>query len=112
MLARIATQGRAIAALLAKSSGTSGDPLYSLLVGGEDGVAAQGARLPGAKGAAALEVFRRQLEANPKAFTALIRGNARRALAATDDETDPRVNSMREFLSRAGPLGDKARGVA
>ena len=104
-------QSKATTALLAQGSAAAADPMSVLLGGGDDMGGGPGMKLPGAKGAAALEIWRRQLEANPASITATVRRNARRALAASDADTDPRVNSMREFLAKAVAFG-QAKGVA
>lgn len=104
-------QSQATTALLARSAAASADPMMALMGGTDDLGGGAGAKLPGARGAAALEVYRRQLESQPAAYTATIRRNARRAMSAGDHDTDPRVNSMREFLTRSVPFG-QAKGVA
>ena len=104
-------QSKATTALLAQGSAAAADPMSVLLGGGDDMGGGPGMKLPGAKGAAALEIWRRQLEANPASITATVRRNARRALAASDADTDPGVNSMREFLAKAVAFG-QAEGVA
>ena len=104
----LAAQSLATNALLARGGGGALDPMSSLLSGSDD---FSGPRLPGAKGAAALEMYRRQLENDPAAYSAVVRRNARRAMAVSDTDTDPRCNSMREFFSRHVPFG-KQKAVA
>ena len=56
-------------------------------------------------------MLRRQLDSQPAAFASAIRRNAKRAMAASDEDTDPRVNSMRDFFMRHVQFGP-TKGVA
>ena len=105
-LQALAAQSQATTSLLARQGAAAGDPLQTLMAGSEE--AGGSAKLPGAKGAAAMELFRRQLESNPANFTSTVRANARRALTADASESDARANSMRVFFERHVNFG-KAR---
>ncbi|CAK0812814.1 unnamed protein product, partial [Prorocentrum cordatum] len=110
-LQAITDQSRATAALLAQGSAAAADQMCALLGGGDGAGGGPGTKLPGAKGAAALKVWRRHLEANPASMVVTVCCNARRVLAASDGDTDLGVNSMREYLSRQVAFG-QAKGVA
>lgn len=103
-------QMKATNVLLQQRSGVSGGSLADLA--NEDIGMGPSPKLPGAKGAAALELLRRELRQHPARFTAAIRRNAREALGGgRDDCTDPRVASLKEYVVRQVPFG-KARTSA
>ena len=91
-------------ALLQGLAANSGDPLRSLTRDGgfgDDNVL----KLPGAKGAAALEIYRQDLAANPEDWSRRVRLNAARAVS---ESVDPGVsNSMMDFLLRYMPWGKR-----
>ena len=60
--------------------------------------------MPGARGAASMELLRRQLLNSPSVWAATIRRNAAATLGASSDDTDPRTHSMAEYMVRTGAL--------
>ena len=83
-------------------------PLHGLATNGGDEIG--GVRLPGARGAAALEIYRSELEQNPQLWSQRIRGNAARAVGETAASPTGDV-PMLEFLLRYMPWGKAGRGV-
>ena len=56
-----------------------------------------------------MELLRRQMQSNPKAFSETVRRNALLALAGCEDDLDPRTRSMMEFMIRSGALSKNNR---
>ena len=67
-----------------------------------------GLRLPGAKGAAALELYRQDLLRDPESWSSTIRCNAARALSENSSAADM---SFLEFLTKFMPWGKAGRGM-
>ena len=85
----------------------SQEPLRGLARDGGD--ADGGLRLPGAKGAAALELYRNDLEQDPGHWSKRIRMNAQRAVSETLDPE--RAPTMHEFMLKYMPWGKAGRGI-
>ena len=100
VLALVRSQQTMAAAMAQKQ-----DPLRSLL--GDDGGDGSGLRLPGAKGAAALELYRQNLEQDPASWSKRIRANATRAL----HESGTGEASMVDFLTKFMPFGKAGKGM-
>ena len=90
-------------AMVAKASG----PLQGLAMSGGDDVG--GVRLPRARGAVALEIYRAELLQNPQAWSQRIRSNAQRAVSESSDAAA--APPIMEFLLRYMPWGKAGRGV-
>ncbi len=105
-----AATAAASSALAQHSAGVGLGALDALLPTGlaaED--AGAGSKLAGARGAAAMELLRRDLLARPSAWTASMRRNAQVALAGTKDEYDIRTKSLVEFMVRTGAVSRQNR---
>ena len=84
------------------------DPL-TMLMGGDGGFG-DGLKLPGARGAAAMEMLRVDFESRPRAWTATVRAMAQRALAE-DPMCDLQGVSMTEYAIKHFPWGVSNRQV-
>ena len=100
----LAAHWAAVAALQRMPAGGGPDALAGLMQPGLDDGSGGGGRMPGARGAASMELLRRDLQARPSAWAAMIRRNAEEALAGSTDDPDPRVRSMVEFVMRTGTI--------
>ena len=110
--AELAAHWAAVAELQRMPAGAAPDALAGLLQPGLDDGSAAGGKMPGARGAASMEMLRRDLNARPTAWSAIIRGNAEQALAGTSDDPDPRVRSLVEFVVRTGTISKGNRTAA
>ncbi|CAK0876277.1 unnamed protein product [Prorocentrum cordatum] len=102
--AELAAHWAAVAGLQRMPAGAEPDALAGLLQPGFDDGSAAAGEMPGARGAASMEMLRRDLQARPAAWSAMIRRNAEVALAGTSDDPDPRVRSLVEFVVRTGTI--------
>ena len=99
VLQALTAQSQVATSWITRHGAAAADPLQALMAGSEE--AEGGARLPVAKGAAAMELFRRQLESNPTSFcTRVARASAMRVLAADASKSDVRASSMRVCFER------------
>ena len=83
------------------------DPLRDLVGGDGDGDGS-GLKLPGAKGAAAMEIYRQDLEAHPEQWSQRIRANTARAMHEVGSAEKP---SMIDFMVRFMPWGKTGKGM-
>ena len=83
-------------------------PLTDLATSGADDIA--GIKLPGARGAAALELYRADLEARPQVWSQKIRSNATRAVGIAPAMQGEDMG-MQGFLLRFMPWGKAGKGV-
>ncbi|CAK0794315.1 unnamed protein product, partial [Prorocentrum cordatum] len=110
--AELAAHWAAVAELQRMPAGAAPDALAGLLQPGLDDGSAAAGKMPGARGAASMEMLRRDLQARPAAWAAMIRRNAEVALAGTSDDPDPRVRSLVEFVVRTGTINRGIRTAA
>ncbi|CAK0900373.1 unnamed protein product, partial [Prorocentrum cordatum] len=97
---------------LAQSGGRQPDALSLLADGGrDDGLGeSSGMRLGGARGAAALELFRRRVQSSPQAVSALARRNRQLNMTGAASE-EGMSDSTRNYFARNVPFG-QARSSA
>ncbi|CAK0813826.1 unnamed protein product, partial [Prorocentrum cordatum] len=111
LMALLARQASLMGAL-AQSGGRQPDALSLLADGGRDeGLGeSSGMRLGGARGAAALELFRRQVQSSPQAVSALVRRNRQLNMTGAASE-EGMSDSTRNYFARNVPFG-QARSSA
>lgn len=101
------TQTAAVTGALQSMSGSrpgvSGDPLALLASGGDEGFGGL-SRLPGARGAASLEITRRVLGQDPASISARVRDNRNRRLGMMASAEGGRL-ATRDYLIREVPFG-------
>ena len=108
MAAMMQTQKLIMERFAAMEEKKPGGPLTDLATSGADDIA--GIKLPGARGAAALELYRADLESRPQAWSQKIRSNAVKAVGITPALKGEDIG-MQGFLLRFMPWGKAGKGV-
>ncbi|CAK0893022.1 unnamed protein product [Prorocentrum cordatum] len=110
--AGLAARWAAVAELQRIPAGGAPHALAGILRPGLDDGPGVAGEMPGARGAAGMEMLRRDLQMRPAAWSNMIRGNTELALAGANDDPDPRVCSIEEFVVRAGSINRGNRTAA
>ena len=97
-------QSQALLTVAKSQQGRSAADPLSLLAEGDSWGGSSGLRLPGARGAAAMELLRTDLRERPAAATALVRRNRREQLTGSGDEGGL-ADTTTNYLTRMVPFG-------
>ena len=100
----IAQQAQA-SAKLADRMGTASSSDQMALLTGSSGEEPGLTKIPGARGAAVHEIYRRDFKSHPGLFASKVRANIRKARGVTPATDQPKIDSAHDFFIDNVPCG-------